>query len=97
MQKELDKNLYTVIMYYQGGTHISQVMAKGIKDALIIWTHELDISVIEELNSNDKKLLQELALEEIPSLIDEMKNVWYTDFLLYDNYMYAHIIKTNEF
>ncbi|MCJ7935367.1 MAG: hypothetical protein MUW56_17505 [Chryseobacterium sp.] len=97
MQKGLDKNLYTVIMYYQGGTYISQVMAKGIKDALIVWTRELDISIIEELNDNNKKLLQELAVKEMPSLIDGMTNIWYTDFLLSDNYMHAHIIKTNEF
>jgi len=49
-------------MYYQGGAYISQVMVKGIKDALIVWTHELDISIIEELNNNDKKLLQKLAV-----------------------------------
>jgi len=33
----------------------------------------------------------------MPSLIDGMTNIWCTDFLLSDNYMHAHIIKTNEF
>lgn len=95
MQKEIDKSsLYSIIMYYQGGTYISQIKAKEIKKALILWINNLDISIIENFSNEDKKKLQNLAIEEVPILIDGTENIWYTDFLLGKNYMYAHIIKT---
>lgn len=95
MQKEIDKNsLYSIIMYYQGGTYISQVKAKEIKDALILWIKNLDVSAIENFSNEDKKELQNLVIEETPCLIDGMENIWYADFLLGKNYMHAHIIKT---
>ncbi len=83
-------------MYYQGGTYINQVKAGKVKDALILWINELDVSVIENFSDEDKKKLQNLATEEMPSLIDSMENIWYTDFLLGEKYMYAHIIKTES-
>lgn len=95
MQKEIDKsNKYTIIMCYKGGTYLRQVEGITLKEALNVWGQNLDIDEVQGLGKRGLELLKVEIKEEIPTLIDGLENVWYVDFLLYNSYMYAHIIKT---
>jgi hypothetical protein len=45
MQKVIDekKYLYSFIMYYRGGTYISQVISSDVRSALFLWAKELSV------------------------------------------------------
>jgi pantothenate kinase len=95
MQKVIDekKYLYSFIMYYRGGTYISQVISSDVRSALFLWANELNVKNIKYLGTTSKNELINKAYDELPIPIDQMTNIWYVDFLINGCYMYAHIIK----
>ncbi|WP_108821746.1 hypothetical protein [Dysgonomonas sp. Marseille-P4361] len=82
---------YTFIAEFRGGTYISQHVEKDIYDALKIWVATLDTSIFPQ-RIIDK--LQKEIIEEEPTPITGVKNVWCSSFLPYNSFLLLNIIET---
>jgi hypothetical protein len=86
--------LYTCILDFKGGTYITQVNVPAIDQALSAWVETVDTTKIEGLTTSMKKqLMSEIAVEK-PSMIEGVKNVWCTTFLLEENLALVNLIET---
>ncbi len=101
-EKETRNNMgfYTFIMEYDGGTYISQDRSglETIKEVLISWAKDLDISVIEGVDENGRKdLLEDISDESNnPGLLRGLENIWCTSAIINKKFAIINIIKTSE-
>lgn len=90
------KNLYTFVVEFEGGTYCSQFYEECETGALKLWLTnlyskkleiEFDIKCCENLNSL-------LINVEMPSVLDGLKNAWFSYLNLNSNEFYINIVKT---
>lgn len=89
-------NKYTFIMDFRGGTYISQVNAKNLKEGINIWSLNLDTKPIKYFGNVAKNELIEQVLDETPTLLETLSNIWYLGFLLNGIYTPVHVIRTDS-
>jgi hypothetical protein len=86
--------LYTFIMEYAGGTHVSQIKASSPKTACIKWARDLDISQVEGLGLKSKDSLIEQMRTEPPVALDAMSNAWCATALLRGELALINVVRT---
>jgi hypothetical protein len=77
--------LFTVILEYRRGTYITQVAAKGPRQALTRWAEDLSPKIVARLSARAKAALPRLAAERDgrlnePTPIAGLPNVWCAGF-----------------
>ena len=87
---------YTFIMYFRGGTYISQVEENNLTGSIKLWASKLDIKPIKYFGIKAKEDLLKEIDEEIPTLLDGLSNIWYMGFLLNGSYTVVHVIRTDK-
>lgn len=76
---------YVILAEFQGGTYIEQVQAKSVNDALIEWRNKCPLeNAGKGLTSIPMESFLEFVHEVPPTLLDNLKDVWYT-LLNFDN------------
>ncbi|MFN2597187.1 MAG: hypothetical protein ABR563_08390 [Pyrinomonadaceae bacterium] len=88
--------LYTFIMEYAGGTHVSQVRASSPKSACVKWARELDVSQVEGLGVKSKQSLIDQMETESPAALDGMLNAWCTTALLRGELALINLVRTAQ-
>ena len=93
--------LYTCMFDYVGGTYISQVHAKSVKDAIHTWIEEVDTKAIYGMGEKSRadmkcQLIEKELDNEGYVAISECKNIWIDCFRLRRGLGILHIILTKE-
>ncbi|PLK44205.1 hypothetical protein [Emticicia sp. TH156] len=88
-------NTYTFIMEFRGGTYISQINANNLKQGLIDWCKNLDVSEIKYLGEKNKGDLLSIIDSEIPTPINTVKNVWHFSIGIKAGFLMVNIVKTD--
>lgn len=90
-----NKNLYTFLLDYKGGTYIKQIKALTVEEAFDIWLEFLDYSLIKGFGNRSYIKICSLWKEQrelIP--IKETKHVWcFADSIRGDLFL-VNIVKT---
>ena len=87
--------LYTFIMFYLGGTYISQVEATDQENARDVWINGLNIEEIKDFTTSDKeKIIEENFVDEDITPINKTKSVWFFMVKTKKGYGHVNIIKT---
>lgn len=90
-----NKNLYTIILDYEGGTYIKQIEAKSETDSFSIWLDNLDYSFIAGLGKSGYQKVCSFWNEEKTVLpLNESYNVWCLTFTVRNRLFLINIIKT---
>jgi len=96
-----EETLYTVTMYYRGGTYIRQfswILGNDLQFVLFTWLSDvfLDIYEAKIIAPQDRVLLMEKASQSVysPVPVEGCMNVWGTYFSLSDGMAKITIVKT---
>jgi hypothetical protein len=89
--------LFTFVLDYKGGTYISQVSARTLKQATVKWAEGLEVEEMYGLGAASKiKLIREMkGDEDKPALLNGLKNVWCQTSLIRGRGALINIIKTS--
>jgi hypothetical protein len=85
----MNRELFTFILDYKGGTYISQVRST-LGDACEEWIRGL---AEPELNNHKPELITEVQ-SQTPTPIDGLLNIWCVSALLQGELALVHIVKT---
>ena len=85
---------FTFIVEYRGGTYISQYMAPSIIEAFRIWAKNLDLQNFPEKEKNKILKILDEDLEDLPTPIDEVDNVWHHLFIVYRRTYFINVVET---
>jgi hypothetical protein len=86
--------LYTFILEFRGGTYVSQVFEKNLREATIVWSQNLNKRGIKHLGLKASYELRKLFEEESPQLIDGLINVWCYSAILKSGSILINIVGT---
>jgi hypothetical protein len=97
------EEIYTVILFFQGGTYIHQLVAHSAADAMLSWLDTFDNDITdcpESINLLKKTLQDEIALwAKEPLEYEGLENAWNMDTfveILEEAYAEIIIIKTQN-
>ena len=88
--------MYTYILYFKGGTYISQVQANSLKESMSSWANNININDIQYFGKSAKSQLINQVVDDTAVLIRGLYNVWYAGFLISGVYTSCHIVKTES-
>ena len=88
------KYLYTVILDYNGGTYVSQILCESIEDVLEKWLDNFDFNYISKKPNIKEKFKKEIVCYGKPNLLNGLINVWYISILIKKKSGSFHIILT---
>lgn len=93
----MNKNkLYTLILEFNGGTYISQILGIDEIHASRVWAKTFEFKKIKSLSMiANSDIETQLDLEEVTA-INNCKNVWMMGLNINGFYSLIHIIKTDE-
>jgi hypothetical protein len=84
--------MYTFILDFQGGTYVGQ--ADGtLETALENWLSDLEFG---DLSGHDLGILRNSLLEDRPTPLDGLKNVWCSTGSIEDDLAIVHMIETTN-
>jgi hypothetical protein len=96
-----EKTLHTIVMYYRGGTYLTQftdILSNDLKLVLLIWANDLfrDMYKSKIIAPQDRVILMEKASQSIysPVPVEGCVNVWSTYFSLSAGIAKITMIKT---
>jgi hypothetical protein len=94
----MKKNLFTIVMEFDGGTFISQSHGHTPEDALQKWCEDLDSNTIQNFGPKSKDILVNELLDCNHNLVllDGMINVWCTSHVIRGKLMLINVIKMME-
>ncbi|WP_299840337.1 hypothetical protein [uncultured Tenacibaculum sp.] len=93
-------DLFTFIFEFRGGTYTSQLKAIDINKALLNWTEKLkkDSNQIDHLGPKTiieiKDKLFNLDINEKPTMLSDMKNIWCITLNTKKGFGLINIVKT---
>ena len=88
-------NTFTFIVEYIGGTYISQFESLDMMTAFDRWV--TDFSYSEFITEKEGTVIRWWASQDDmpPSVIENVKNIWFWEVRINRKYLRLHIIKTN--
>ena len=97
-KKHKTLNTYTLVLDYGGGTYISQVQSNSGHSAFTQWIKkELDLNILKVKKTTAEEVLRKVRdMQETPTPIRGLVNVWCAALLLDDKLGIVHIVKTRK-
>ena len=73
---------FTFIFEFEKGTYVKQFISSNLEKSLVIWFDSLNDNEIPQMNKDVKKQLEVDILNESPTPLHGMEDVWCMLFLL---------------
>lgn len=88
--------LFTFIVDFEGGSYVSQVRGETLYDASSQWARGQGGSGIQDVQALGKAAEPDLieAIEQEPSLLNGLRNVWCYSGLFGDRLFLIHCVQT---
>jgi hypothetical protein len=93
--KEIVKDLFTIVLEFDGGTYLFQAEAAKPNQALQIWAARSAQLGIEQIKKADAKdLIEQVSGTPELTPVDGCKNVWCWSGLIREKLGLVHLVKT---
>lgn len=85
---------YTFVIEYRKGTYIQQLLADDLTASINLWISQINQFDIPDLGTEEKAILEKEIINEKPTRIQGVDNVWCMFLKIKKTHLLVNIIKT---